>query len=534
MNHLYSCMLLQFSFQMLMLTMKQSCTLEHIVFFMLCFTSVFAYSPNMIDSYIVPKWCFTGMVLLAGCIILSIKHICSKILKWNTVDCGHIISFICMFQTIYGTIQWIQQLFSHENCYITGSFDNPAGYAACLCIGFPYILQYLHTAKERRKLIISGFSIFLIVLTLFFSGSRAGIIGSLAVAIAFLFKRIYILKKGKNILIVGISLILLLIGSYFLKKDSADGRLLIWKCSWEMIKDSPIYGHGTGSFLKHYMNYQANYFDKHSDSQFAMLADNVQHPFSEYFSIILNFGLIGGVLLLIVMILLFRVYNKNSDQTNDTAILSLLGIAVFAAFSYPFTYPFTWIIGLYNICIILKRILMWRNPLVSCRLAYGLVFIFCTISAFSLYQRTKGEYLWYEAYKNKQLFRYELLMSVLGNDPYFLYNYAVELYNANRTTESREIALLCRKQWANYDLELLLGDIYMKKSEFALAESHYKQAALMCPCRFIPLYQLFNLYRKNGNKDKAYFVAQQIDRKPVKISSATVRQIKYKIKHYLQ
>ena len=35
---------------------------------------------------------------------------------------------------------------------------------------------------------------------------------------------------------------------YHYKKDSADGRLLIWQCTWNMIKERPLYGYGYGGY----------------------------------------------------------------------------------------------------------------------------------------------------------------------------------------------------------------------------------------------------------------------------------------------
>ncbi len=36
---------------------------------------------------------------------------------------------------------------------------------------------------------------------------------------------------------------------YFIKKDSADRRFLIWQCTAAMVADKPIFGHGHGVFL---------------------------------------------------------------------------------------------------------------------------------------------------------------------------------------------------------------------------------------------------------------------------------------------
>jgi O-antigen ligase len=47
---------------------------------------------------------------------------------------------------------------------------------------------------------------------------------------------------------------------YSLKKDSADGRILIWQSTWNMVLDKPVAGHGYGAFNEKYMLYQADYF----------------------------------------------------------------------------------------------------------------------------------------------------------------------------------------------------------------------------------------------------------------------------------
>lgn len=43
------------------------------------------------------------------------------------------------------------------------------------------------------------------------------------------------------------------------KKDSADGRLLIWRCAMPMLQQNWLTGYGTGGFEAHYMDYQADY-----------------------------------------------------------------------------------------------------------------------------------------------------------------------------------------------------------------------------------------------------------------------------------
>lgn len=102
-----------------------------------------------------------------------------------------------------------------------------------------------------------------------------------------------------------------------------------------MIKDSPIYGHGINSFRAHYMDYQANYFEKYPGSSYSMLADNILCPFNEYLTVLINFGFIGLCILLIFMFFLLFCYYKHPRDKQWVALLSLLSVSVFSLFSYP-------------------------------------------------------------------------------------------------------------------------------------------------------------------------------------------------------
>ena len=180
-------------------------------------------------------------------------------------------------------------------------------------------------------------------LAVFLSGSRAGMLGLVVVCLAGFFHLFRISAKHK--IVVGILLAILITGLYFYKKDSADGRLLIWRCSWEMIKDKPLVGHGTGGFKAEYMNYQAKYFEEYPDSKYLMLADNTSRPFNEYVGLIVNYGLLGFLLFLFVSFYLIRTYRCISCKTPFTRIAGwcLTAIAVFALFSYPLRYSFVWV-----------------------------------------------------------------------------------------------------------------------------------------------------------------------------------------------
>ena len=80
-------------------------------------------------------------------------------------------------------------------------------------------------------------------------------------------------------------MILFIISIYYYKKDSADGRLLIWRVSIDMIADAPLVGHGIGTFENKYMYYQAQYFESHPYSKYEKFTDNIVYPYNEFLRI---------------------------------------------------------------------------------------------------------------------------------------------------------------------------------------------------------------------------------------------------------
>lgn len=160
----------------------------------------------------------------------------------------------------------------------------------------------------------------------------------------------------------------------------------------------------------------------------------------------------------------------------------------------------------------------------------------CFWGGVKLYQRINAEYKWGKiAYStaNENLVMYDELMPVMGDNPYFLYNYSVVLFELNHFNESLKLALSCKKYWADYDLELLLGNIYNKMKDYDIAEGHYRKASFMCPCRFLPLYYLYELYKETRNTNGILLMGRSILDKPVKVNSMQVMQIRNKVRREL-
>jgi O-antigen ligase len=98
--------------------------------------------------------------------------------------------------------------------------------------------------------------------------------------------------------------IFLSIKLYHFKKDSADGRLLMWTVSLNMIKEKPLTGFVPGGFRKLYPLWQGEYIANRDDSLWTILADDVSSPFNEFLKTGIEQGIIG--LLFIAGIICFR------------------------------------------------------------------------------------------------------------------------------------------------------------------------------------------------------------------------------------
>ena len=194
----------------------------------------------------------------------------------------------------------------------------------------------------------------LMAIAVFLSGSRAGIL-AMAITMAAWFLANSKFKTQNSKLILAVAVIALPLILYFFKKDSANGRLLIWRTTLDMVADKPIVGHGAGAFQAKYMLYQADYFNAHPDSRYVTLADNVLHPFNEYLLVLCEHGIVGLGIIALLVFFLVRAYRRNPGEEKFPALMSLLALAVFSFFSYPFRYPFTWMMLSLCMAVIFKR-----------------------------------------------------------------------------------------------------------------------------------------------------------------------------------
>ena len=108
--------------------------LFHILFAAACIGSMFVYSHQFTDAYIVPKWCCVLFVLLWMLVCVAFLALQRKSIVADMAIWGSIIVSSCWLEAVYGILQYVGLFSSHATFRVTGSFDNPAGFATCLCV----------------------------------------------------------------------------------------------------------------------------------------------------------------------------------------------------------------------------------------------------------------------------------------------------------------------------------------------------------------------------------------------------------------
>ncbi|MDR1340574.1 MAG: O-antigen ligase family protein [Prevotellaceae bacterium] len=511
-----------------------------VIFALMCAGSLFPVSLLFVNEQVTPKW-YCTVFCLAALLLTYVAFSFSAKGKTATAQIIFpVILVLCIMQAAYGLLQYIHVLPGDGGFHITGSFDNPAGFAASLCAGLPvmfYSVLKNRTLQNRITIITAT----IIVAAILLSGSRSGMASMLAVCMVI---SLYEFPKNRKLKVILFSVVFLLFsGLYFLKKDSADGRLLIWRCSWEMIRDQPVFGHGCGGFKAGYMDYQAGYFEHHPDSKYAMLADNVNRPFNEYILLLTNYGFAGFVLFLAVCWFVWKSFLRcRHEPVVRLAGCGLLSVAVFAFFSYPLTYPFVWIMVILSIAIILYHA---KYPVkIPVRILFTVKILLIPAILFfgwKTYQRMSNEMLWCKIARQslsgrteRMLPEYERLRPVLSGNELFLYNYTAELNVTGHYDKSLQVGKACERLWADYDLQMLLADNYLQLQQYDEAERHYRKASQMCPVKFMPLYRLAKLYEERGNRVETLRWAELILGKRIKISSPTINAIRQEMKQLIE
>ena len=456
----------------------------------------------------------------------------------NEKQLARVFPLILVCEAIYGIVQFIQ---TGQAIEVRGHFDNTIGFAMTLSCGIPFLFFVI---KNDLKLFtgIATIALGIIILALGLSASRSVLL-ALIISV-FLYNYKYFRTRWnrcireKRILIL-LFTIFIIFFLYWLKRDSANGRLVIWGTALSMLWKQP-WGYGIGGVAREYMNNQAAFLSHVQDSYWLSLADNVNRVFNEYLAIGIELGcgamfLAIGLFVYVVKRILIEV-----DEKKKIWLLLLFIILFISLFSYPLYYPVAWVVIGYSICKLIgyKEYFLQVKFTFVARYCIGIILLLGILYQHIELRNQKRWKCLAQAclYGNTNVLitDYPILYLKLKSYPMFLYNYGAELHYAKKYKLSNMILEQYVRRIADYDAWLLIADNYQKQNSYFQAIVVYQKAGAMCPGKFYPLYQQMNIFRRIGDKAKAIQVAKIIQNKRIKVFSSDIEYIKKEALNFLK
>lgn len=445
---------------------------------------------------------------------------------------SHFIYYICWENPYYF-------LYEHKGVF-TGFLHNSGLWGEFVAMTLICNIGLIHLNKKSKKtstLLI--FVSFIVSFMLYESDSRASWL-SFAIGILTFFSPLIIKHLPKSIIIRTGSLLILIClctylisGLYSYKKDSADGRILIWKISLEMMKDKPILGYGFDGFRKNYMNYQAAYLqEKQLPETINNLADDNHHAFNEFLRIIIEQGIIGVIILFIFLTTIgYTIYKYKLyiDTVSRTIISCLTALLFFSFFSYPlstFHINALIVILLAGLACSSQDTPIWKLQIrsISLIIPYSIIFFISSVYLFS-YSKANSDWLntLKGVYTNDNIL--EEARKKLSGNPYFLSTYGKYLNKKKRYSKAASILSQSIKEYPSYYTVMELGISYKAQKKYTEAMHCFYKAMHMIPHKIKPLYFMMELYYDQKDYKSAIQLSNRILCKQPKIRSSELNII---------
>lgn len=451
----------------------------------------------------------------------------------------------------------------HHLFRTTGTFLNPGPYGGFIALMFPLTFHYWLYFRKRKKILRHVFLSIGMVCLLVFPATLsrtawgAAVIGCMLVVIyetgiTDKLKDLYQKYRRRAVLCIALFCLLsggVIYGIYQFKKDSANGRLFIWKITALAIQNTSLKGVGLGGFPAAYAQSQMNYFKEREASAIEKhVAGSPEYAFNEYLRIFLEQGIAGGILFLFLtgLIICHGIKNKHTGAAG-----SFLSLSVFAIASYPYylwEFLVVWVL-LATICISQTEFSLSKFS------KNRQIFIFTSFAVFILvaglsicimqwlsYHRASEEwekirpFYTMKAYKNI-IDQYARLYPQLNHDPKFVFEYAMML-NAEKRYEqadsilSRGLQISCDPMFYN-----VKGRNYHEMGAYRKAEACYMNAIYLIPERIYPYYLLTKLYADSAAgypAEKMQWAASIVLKKEAKVHSTAIDEMRDEVEKILK
>ena len=446
---------------------------------------------------------------------------------------------------------------NHSLFVLTGTFYNPGPYSGYLAAVLPIALHRMLVSngkKDRLSVVQYYFSmcVLLLICSVLPAGmSRAAWFASL-ISCGYVVLRAYRVKVKSfvskhryavsGVLIVGA---LLASSAYFMKRDSADGRLLIWKITSQAIASSPWGEENGKTFSAIYGDAQERYFTncEYSESE-AWVAGTPDFAFNEFLQIAVVHGIWVPVLFVTVLLVLLKIAGSRKQLAGiDGCLVSLM---VFACFSYPLHIPAivsVWLLTLVVLCgeglIMIKR----KRNAVAILLPVVVAGLTASMDMYGIYsERTRAVREWmpvrvlnHSGAFNAAAEEYGKLYDKMSWNKDFCFEYGRALYKVGSYDKAEEVLLKAMAVSGDPMILNMLGRNAQENGEYEKAEMYLLRSTRRLPERVYPHYLLVELYAEPEYFDRVKLIreAECVLNVEPKVNSTAIREMRQEVKKIL-
>ena len=426
----------------------------------------------------------------------------------NVVSVSWLLILGGVIEAVWGLLQVYGYEPSNHSVYaLTGSFYNPGPYSGFLAMCLPVALhEWLKGKGIWKHVALAALVLMLVVLP---SGmSRSAWLAAL-VASGYVWAMHYreeVCRYWKFFCIGGLLLAVFGVGAYYWKKDSADGRLLMWKVASHAVLEHPWQGVGWEHVAGAYGEAQERYFASGvATEQEEHVAGAPEYVFNEYLQVAMAWGVPALCAILLVVVGCFCLGHRERMFGVCGALLSL---GVFSFSSYPFQF--------------MEFIAAFIALLVVCLMRLRDVYLQVSVLVIGL-----GIGLYLYDYREAHPMR----------NAHTMFERAHSLHKVGEWEASTELLKETMRISSDAMLLNIIGKNCQAQGNYKEAEEWFIRSTHRLPNRIYPYYLLAKLYAEHPDvfpKGKLEGAAQMVLEKEAKVESTAIRQMREEVKVLLE
>jgi len=516
-------------------------------------------TPELPAAETIGQWVWFGKVVLfsTGCIAITCLLQIWGRTSWKQIfSFPHFSAYVSWSLILFGGVEaiWgLRQLYGfsasgHFRYALTGSFFNPGPYAGYLAMVLPLCLHHFVRFRDWKWLITSlkieraaaGVVGVLILCVLPATMSRsawvAALIGCGWVMYMHRDSRKWKLlwrRYKKRYVSWGIGIFLVLIvggaGAFFLKPDSALGRLFLWKITCQAIANHP-WGCDKG-FAFAYGEAQEAYFAKGDYAEWEeRVAGSPEYAFNEYLELTLTQGPAICIMLIVITFACLWAGTQFRRYGVCGAIVTLL---VFSFSSYPMHLP-AFIVA--YVCLLLA---CGIGDIIAKPVILSACLIIWTGGFHNKWQREKdacrdwvnARILYHAGAYTAANAAYDKLYPQLREKGTFLFEYGHSLHKAGFYNESNKYLDKALVYCADPMILNVIGKNYQALRCCNWAEELLLASVHRLPGRIYPYYLLAKLYAEPEflNREKFEEMKRIVLMKAPKIHSTAIEEMRREV-----